>query len=57
MRKLPDEGLRRKSVDRAGDLIKSNGHGCIISFINFVREAAQRFNNGYGKELKFFSMC
>ena len=54
MRKLPDEGLRRKSVDRAGDLIKSNGHGCVFGFINFVREAAQRFSNGYGKELKFF---
>ena len=30
MRKLPDEGLKRKWVDTAGDLIKSNGRAAYL---------------------------
>ena len=52
-RKLPDEGLERKWVDRAGDLIKSKGRAAYLDFVSFVREAAHRVNNGCGKELKF----
>ena len=52
-RKLPDEGLERKWVDRAGDLIKSKGRAAYLDFVSFVREAAQRVNNGCGKEVKF----
>ena len=52
-RKLPDEGLKRKWVDKAGDLIKSKGRAAYLDFVSFVREAAHRVNNGCGKELKF----
>ncbi len=34
MRKLPDEGLKRRWADKAGDLIKSNG---VVQFDNFVQ--------------------
>ena len=53
MRKLPDEGLKRKWVDRAGDLIKSKGRAAYLDFVSFFREAGQRVKNGHGKELKF----
>ena len=52
-RKLPDEGLKRKWVDKAGDLIKSKGRAAYLDFVSFVREAAHRVNNGCEKELKF----
>ena len=39
MRKLPDEGLKRKSVDTAGDLIKSNGRAAyLVSLILLERQ-------------------
>ena len=53
MRKLPDEGLKRKWVDRAGDFIKSKGRAAYLDFVSFFREAGQRFKNGHEKELKF----
>ena len=55
MRKLPDEGLKRKWVDRAGDLIKSKGRAAYLDFVSFFREAGQRVKNGHEKELKFSS--
>ena len=54
-RKLPDEGLERKWVDRAGDLIKSKGRAAYLDFVSFFREAGQRVKNGHEKELKFSS--
>ena len=47
MRKLPDEGLKRKWVDEA-DLIKRNGRADFADFVEFV---ADRINNRYGQEL------
>ena len=39
MRKLPDEGLKRKSVDTAGDLVKSNGRAAyLVSLILLERQ-------------------
>ena len=35
-RKLPDEGLERKWVDRAGDLIKSKGRAAYLDFVSFL---------------------
>ena len=48
MRKLSDEGLKRKWVDKAGDLIKRKGRA---DFVEFVRRVADRINNRYGQEL------
>ncbi|CAH3144667.1 unnamed protein product [Pocillopora meandrina] len=39
MRKLLDEDLKRKWVDRAGDLIKSKGRAAYLDFVGFFREA------------------
>ena len=51
MRKLPDEGLKRKWVDKAGDLIKRKGRADFADFVEFVRRVADRINNRYGQEL------
>ena len=55
MRKLPDESLKRKWADRAGDLIKSKGQTEYVDFVRFIKRAAERINNRYGQELKLSS--
>ncbi|XP_015754718.1 PREDICTED: uncharacterized protein LOC107334301 [Acropora digitifera] len=55
MRKLPDESLKRKWADRAGDLLKSKGRAEYADFVSFINRAAERINNRYGQELKPFS--
>ena len=52
MRKLPEEGLKRKWVDRAGDLIKTKGRAEFTDFVEFLQGVAERINNRYGHELK-----
>ena len=52
MKKLPDEGLKRKWVDRAGDLIKNKGRAEYPDFVSIVGRAAEHINNRYGQELK-----
>ncbi|CAB4042058.1 Hypothetical predicted protein, partial [Paramuricea clavata] len=52
MRKLPEDGLKRKWVDRAGDLIKSKDYVQFDDFVNFLKKVAGRINNRYGRELK-----
>ena len=51
MRKLPDEGLKRKWVDKAGDLIKRKGRADFADFVEFVQRVADCINNRYGQEL------
>ncbi|XP_068720528.1 uncharacterized protein [Montipora capricornis] len=54
MRKLPDESLKRKWADRAGDLMKSKGRAEYADFVSFIKRAPERINNRYGQELKPF---
>ncbi|XP_031549037.1 uncharacterized protein LOC116286628 [Actinia tenebrosa] len=55
MRKLPDEGLKRKWADKAGDLIKIKGRAEYADFVQFVKNTADRINNRYGQELRVTS--
>jgi len=52
MKKLPDEGLKRKWTDVAGDLICSKGQVYFSDFVNFIQKRADRLNNRFGQELK-----
>lgn len=52
LRKLPDEILKRKRADRAGDVIKGKGLAEYIDFVSFLRRAAERISNRNGKELE-----
>lgn len=52
MKKLPDEGLKRKWKDVAGDLICSEGQVDFSDFVNFIQKRADRLNNRFGEELK-----
>lgn len=52
MKKLPDEGLKRKWTDIAGDLIQSKGQVDFVEFLNFIQKRADRLNNRFGQELK-----
>ena len=52
MKKLPEEGLKRKWADKAGDLIKSKGRAEYIDFVEFVKKVADRINNRDGQELR-----
>ena len=52
MTKLPDESLKKKWVDRAGDLIQCKGHAEYADFVQFVGTVAGRINNRYGQDLK-----
>ncbi|KAL9956037.1 hypothetical protein ACROYT_G037456 [Oculina patagonica] len=52
MKKLPDEGLKRKWTDVAGDLICSKGQVDFSDFVNFIQKRADRLNNRFGQELK-----
>ena len=55
MRKLPEESLKRKWADKAGDLIKAKGQAEYTDFVNFIKKTANRLNNRFGQELKFSS--
>ena len=52
MKKLPDQSLKRKWADKAGDLLKGNGLVTFSNFVNFLKHIAGRINNRYGRELK-----
>lgn len=52
MKKLPDEGLKRKWADKAGDIIKLKGRAEYADFVQFVKNTADRINNRYGQELR-----
>ena len=57
MRKLSEQGLKRKWVDRAGDLIKMKGRAEFTDFVEFLQGVAERMNNRYGHELKSLSIA
>ena len=40
-----DGSLKRKWVDKAGDLIKRKGRADFADFVEFVRRVADRINN------------
>ena len=52
MKKLPDEGLKRKWTDVAGDLICSKGQVDFSDFSKFIQKRADRLNNRFGQELR-----
>ena len=52
MRKLPDESLKRKWMDIAGDIIQSKGQVGFADFLSFIQKQADRLNNRFGQELK-----
>ena len=52
VRKLSEEGLKRKWVDRAGDLFKNKSRAEYSDFVSFVGKASERINKKYGQELK-----
>ena len=52
MKKLPDEGLKRKWTDIAGDLICSKGQVDFSDFLSFIQKRADRLNNRFGQELR-----
>ena len=51
MRKLPEKSLKKKWVDKAGDLIVRKGRAEYADFVEFVRRVAERTNNRHGNEL------
>lgn len=52
MRKLPDESLKRKWTDIAGDIIQSKGQVSFADFLNFIQKRADCLNHRFGQELK-----
>ena len=52
MKKLPDEGFKRKWTEIAGDLICSKGQVDFSDFLSFIKKRADRLNNRYGQELR-----
>ena len=56
MRKLPDEGLKKKWVHRAGDLTVREGRAEYADFVEFRRRVEGHINhdNRYGQELRSF---
>lgn len=52
MKKLPDDSLKRRWADRAGDLIREKGKVDYKDFVDFIRKIAGRINNRYGFELR-----
>jgi len=55
MRKLPNEGLKRKWADRASDLIKDTGRTEYADFASFIKRVVECFNNRYGQKLEALS--
>ena len=51
MKKLPDESLKKKWVDRAVDPIQRKGRAEYADFVEFVGRVAGRINNRYEQEL------
>ena len=52
MKKLHDEGWKRKWTDVAGDLICSKGQVYFSDVVKFIQKRADRLNNRFGQELK-----
>ena len=52
MRKLPDESLKRKWTDIAGDIVQSKGQVNFADFLSFMQKRADCLNNRFGQELK-----
>ena len=52
MKKLPEDSLKRKWADKAGDIIKTKGLVTFNNLVSFVKRIAGRLNNQYGRELK-----
>ena len=52
MRKLPDESLKRKWTDIAGDIIQSKGQVSFADFLSFIQKRADCLNNRFGQEMK-----
>ena len=52
MRNLPDESLKRKWTDIAGDIIQSKGQISFAHFLSFIQKRADHLNNRFGQELK-----
>ena len=51
-KKLPEDSLKRKWADKAGDIIKNKGLVTFNDFVSCVKRIAGRLNNRYGRELK-----
>ena len=49
MRKLPEEGLKKKWVNRAGDLILREGRTEYADFVEFVQEYRDASTTGTDK--------
>ena len=52
MRKLPNESLKRKWTDIAGDIILSKGQVSFTNFLSFIQKRADCLKNRFGQELK-----
>ena len=55
MKKLPEDSLKRKWADKAGDIIKSKGLVTFDDFVSFLKHIAGRINNRYGREFKLMN--
>ena len=51
MKKLPDESLKRKWTNIAGDLVCLKKKVNFADFLNFIQERAECLNNRFGQEL------
>ena len=51
VRKLPEEFLKRRWVDKVGDLLTKQTRIEFQNFIDFVKRQGQALNNTYGEEL------
>ena len=52
MRKLPEDNIKRRWADTAGDLLKRKGQVHFTDFSEFVQKTAERLNNRFALELK-----
>ncbi len=52
MNKLPDDNMKRRWANKAGDLIKQNYEVKYTDFSKFVQSTAERLNNRFAEELK-----
>ena len=52
MKKLPDEGSKRKWTDVAGDLISSRGQVGLSDFLSFIQKRVDRLNKRFGQEMR-----
>ena len=56
MNKLPDDNMKRRWANKAGDLIKQNYEVKYTDFSKFVQSTAERLNNRFAEELKNVSL-